>query len=155
MKKCYTCKQKKEMFEFNKNRCRKDGLNSICKDCSKKRSKQYYRENIDHHKNVIHRNKQVYEEQLKSWLSFLKSGGCCICNEKEICCLDFHHIDSDEKDYSIANLVVGLSLKKLEIELPKCAIVCSNCHRKIHVGILKNPIDKKLKNIVIPKLTIN
>jgi len=155
MKKCYTCQQEKETVEFNKSKCRKDGLNSICKECSKKRSKQYYKENTEYHRKAVYRNKQQYGEQLRGWISDLKSGGCCICGEKEICCLDFHHIDSKTKDFAISSLVYNLSRKKLGNELTKCAIVCSNCHRKIHIGVLKNPIDKKLENISIPNLTVN
>ena len=45
--------------------------------------------------------------------------------------LDFHH-KSNKKD-SISNMVVnGYSISKINKEIKKCQILCSNCHRKVH-----------------------
>ena len=47
------------------------------------------------------------------------------------CCYDFHHLDPTQKDKKITQLT-GASLEKLEAEVLKCIMVCSNCHRIIH-----------------------
>lgn len=58
-----------------------------------------------------------------------KSSGCCICGEKDVACLDFHHI-SDKYD-QISHMQTH-SLKRIVEEIDKCVILCSNCHRKLH-----------------------
>jgi len=60
-----------------------------------------------------------------------KGGKCIKCGyNKNIAALDFHHLESDNKDFNIAH--VGGGLEKMKKELDKCILVCSNCHREIH-----------------------
>ena len=60
-------------------------------------------------------------------------GGKCIkcgynkCNAA----LDFHHIDSSNKEFNPAHLTRG-NFEKLKSELDKCVLLCSNCHREHH-----------------------
>jgi hypothetical protein len=58
---------------------------------------------------------------------YKKSKGCCLCGESDPACLDFHHLDSEEKEFEIAQLT--LSKSKMEEEIRKCVVICSNCHR--------------------------
>lgn len=155
MKKCYTCQQELNKSHFNKNKGRKDGLNGICKECSRKRSKRYYSENTNQHRKTVQQNSRLYKQQLRNWINTkIKILGCNICNEKEPCCLDFHHVESLEKDNLISYLVNTNSRQKLELELRKCVVVCSNCHRKIHKKLIPSPTNNHLKNIVVPKGSI-
>ncbi len=45
MKFCPICEEEKEITCFNKNKSRYDGLQSVCKECQKKRDKKYRQEN--------------------------------------------------------------------------------------------------------------
>jgi predicted HNH restriction endonuclease len=45
--------------------------------------------------------------------------------------IEFHHIRRD-KEQTISD--IQKSLKKVKVEIAKCIIVCSNCHREIHAG---------------------
>lgn len=57
---------------------------------------------------------------------------CNICgNTYPFECFDFHHIDPTTKEKAIQKLM-SCSWKTLEVELAKCILVCSNCHRTIH-----------------------
>lgn len=151
MKKCYTCQAEKPILEFNKNKSRKDGLNSICKDCSKQRSKKYYTDNKVVHKQNIRRNTKRYVAELKEWINFvIRKNGCSCCFEKAVVCLEFHHVIQSEKEDLVSKLIHSNSRTRLVEELNKCAIVCSNCHRKIHAGLIPNPIDKKLSGVRLP-----
>lgn len=47
MKKCCSCKMKKELKDFNKNKNTPDGHKAYCRDCSKKASKKYTKDNWD------------------------------------------------------------------------------------------------------------
>ena len=60
-------------------------------------------------------------------------GGKCIeCGEDHPATLDCHHVYGN-KDFGIAQAVNGLrSWNKLQLELDKCVMLCSNCHRKYH-----------------------
>lgn len=73
--------------------------------------------------------------KLKAEIDLYKaSKGCCFCLEKEPCCLDFHHTNKD-KEGNVANLLL-CGRKRVYKEINKCILVCSNCHRKLHKGLL-------------------
>jgi len=139
MKTC-TGKCKKNLLEseFNKNRSKSDGLNTICKQCSRDRSRQYYKDNKKTHIGIVgERNKRVRQKNSR-WLSKYKhEHGCCIsgCNENESCALDFHHIGKKKK--LVSSLVrCGYSLERIKHEISQCVVICANCHRKLHAGII-------------------
>ncbi len=70
--------------------------------------------------------------------------GCCFCEESASCCLDFHH-PFENKEKGVSYWVAGKSFENIVNEISKCVCVCSNCHRKIHAGLLecvKETIDK-------------
>lgn len=48
------------------------------------------------------------------------------------CCYDFHHLDPTKKDLSLAHLVGSRSWERILVELEKCVMLCSNCHRVRH-----------------------
>ena len=65
----------------------------------------------------------------------LSHGGKCeICGyNKNIAAIEFHHLNPLEKEFQIdARKFANCELNKLEKELNKCIIVCSNCHRELH-----------------------
>jgi hypothetical protein len=43
-KRCCRCKQELPVTEFHKDRTKKDGLNGMCKECTKRQNKKYYEE---------------------------------------------------------------------------------------------------------------
>ena len=58
---------------------------------------------------------------------------CNICGyNKAISALEFHHINPEEKNYSLASMGTCHQLEKDLEEVKKCILVCSNCHREIH-----------------------
>lgn len=61
-------------------------------------------------------------------------GGCCqVCGyNKSISALDFHHLNPEEKDFTIARKKKSINDEKMRAELDKCALLCSNCHREEH-----------------------
>ncbi len=81
----------------------------------------------------MNKNKRSQKRKTE-WLYSLKNP-CIICSEYEPCCIDFHHIDPNEKDFTIGKHR-GRGKEKLYEEIKKCVCVCSNCHRKIHAGLI-------------------
>ncbi len=62
--------------------------------------------------------------------------GCLLCNEKEPVALDLHHLDPEQKDMSPAEMV-SFNSERFKAEIRKCVVLCANCHRKVHAGILR------------------
>ncbi|MFZ1721883.1 MAG: hypothetical protein WAU07_05255 [Microgenomates group bacterium] len=70
-----------------------------------------------------------------------ESGGKCrICGYKRvITALEFHHKDQTQKDFGLSQRGLTRSWEKIKIEIAKCILVCANCHREIHAGLLQLP----------------
>lgn len=68
-------------------------------------------------------------------------GGKCICCgfDKHYSALDFHHLDPAIKEFNLTRNSIGWD--KLKPELDKCVLLCSNCHRMIHAGVIQLPDD--------------
>lgn len=70
--------------------------------------------------------------EIKIMLDEIKKAGCSSCPEKDICCLDFHHLDRKTKDKSLSHAKTAMwSNERLMKEINKCILLCANCHRKI------------------------
>lgn len=135
-KSCTICKQNKDVSCYYKHRKRKDGYQNICKDCSSSTSKQYYLNYTEEHKAVTRQKKRERRVELKQQINELKNQlGCATCDEKDSCCLDFHHFDNKVKEYEIATAPSkGWLWEKILPEIKKCVCLCANCHRKVHAG---------------------
>lgn len=65
-------------------------------------------------------------------------GKCSNCGyDKTLAALEFHHIDPDEKDFSISSSKSLKVTPKIRKELKKCVLLCANCHREEHVRLKK------------------
>ena len=69
--------------------------------------------------------------QKKEWLDAFKIK-CSRCPETHVACLEFHHKNPAKKDFLLSVGVAKYSLKRLQAEVEKCEVICSNCHRKHH-----------------------
>lgn len=128
MKTCSKCKEEKELSEFHKNSLKKDGYNSYCKSCMRTLQNQ----NQHLYRQRQKRNTKKYIERNKEFVNRYKSlCGCKICGEKRSWILDFHHLE--DKDENVSRLVIDCTaINKLKIEIKKCIVLCSNCHRNLH-----------------------
>lgn len=86
--------------------------------------------------NSAHFVRKVRQHKLKirAWFEEYKSSlSCTQCGEQHPATLDFHHVRPSQKKISVAQLVAeGYSRIRIEKELTKCKVLCSNCHRKLH-----------------------
>lgn len=77
----------------------------------------------------------VIRHALKAELIKRKGGKCEKCGyNKCSAALEFHHLNSDEKEFNIADFTSGTNVKVEEAfkEIEKCALLCSNCHHEFH-----------------------
>lgn len=66
-----------------------------------------------------------------------KGGKCLICGYNKCeWALEFHHINPNEKDFNFSHDGFMKSIDKIKTELDKTILVCSNCHREIHCGLI-------------------
>jgi hypothetical protein len=66
-----------------------------------------------------------------------KGGKCQICGYSKCSrALEFHHIDPNAKEFGISSKAHSTAWDKLCKELDKCALLCANCHREVHAGII-------------------
>lgn len=127
MKICGKCDKEKELKEFNKNnQNKKTGLSAYCKECQRKNNKKHYKN-----------NKEKYIENSiknKIWYYNLKIGlKCNRCGFDNPVALDFHHKEPLKKEFEINyNSLLGKNKEQIKMELNKCEILCSNCHRIEH-----------------------
>ncbi len=94
----------------------------FCKDCKAPAKTRY--ENV-----------KAFRKKRKEFLLDYKGGKCEICGyDKCIAALEFHHLDSRKKDFSIgdSNVLREKNLEKMLKEVDKCILVCANCHRELH-----------------------
>lgn len=126
---CNKCGKEKPISEFSRNSRKKDGLQTACKECMAEYNRLHYQRNKEIYSAKAKENVQNIREYIQSIKSQLK---CSICGEDRYWCLDFHHTNPSEKEYNISSLVHGGARQKIEEELKKCIVVCSNCHRDIH-----------------------
>jgi hypothetical protein len=66
---------------------------------------------------------------------------CQICNyNKSTNALEFHHLDPNEKDFSLGSIRANpKNWKSIVEELAKCILLCANCHREVHENITELP----------------
>jgi hypothetical protein len=133
-KTCPQCKQSKDSSEYHRSNTRKDGVSSWCKKCESKKArerrtpelKKKYRENDE--ANRIERKKALRK------IADEAKGPCVDCGRVyHPCAMDFHHIDSEDKDMEISKMIgMGASQERLRAEIAKCEVLCAICHRIRH-----------------------
>jgi hypothetical protein len=62
--------------------------------------------------------------------------GCQICGITDADLLDYHHVDQSTKSFTLSARAARnvANPDRLMAEIKKCACLCSNCHRKHHLG---------------------
>lgn len=77
-------------------------------------------------------NKKERRQKRKIEAIDYKGGKCSICGyDKCKEALDFHHINPDEKEFSISDKR-DFKIEKIKLELDKCILLCRNCHAELH-----------------------
>lgn len=112
---CTKCGRELPIDQFNFRNKAKGTRRSECKECHTAYMKQKYQEK----KNEI--------QELKSQYS------CAKCGDKRGYVLDFHHLNPEEKENTIARMLSNrYELDKVYDEINKCIVLCANCHREFH-----------------------
>jgi hypothetical protein len=93
-----------------------------------------YADRAEYLKQAVARRRKALRERLVEY----KGGVCALCGySKCINALDLHHLDASQKDFGISLGGLTRSWEKIKHEADKCILVCANCHREIHAGIVQ------------------
>lgn len=111
---CSKCGRELPLTEYHKNGFDRQGrqkYRGYCKDCANNIERIRYK-----------KKKQFIDNQKEK---------CAKCGESRTYVLDYHHKDSNEKDFTIGKVKKG-SLDLIQKEIDKCVVLCANCHREFH-----------------------
>lgn len=128
---CSKCGVEKDISQFRLRNRFIQRRQSYCNDCGSQMGKDWYERNKDYQKANARKHTAGYRDTIREHLwNYLLSHPCENCGERDPVVLEFHHLHS--KDMAIAEMVTRItSIERLEKELKKTQVLCSNCHRRL------------------------
>ena len=153
LKTCFGCKETLSKTEFYTHPETRDGLRGRCKECNLIQGKKYRAEhkdkctrasrnwrarNRDKQRKVNKRNRLKVIRDKRLILDYLKlKYGHIPCMDCSVvfpwCAMDFDHRPEEIKEFRVARMgyytATPKQIAKVEKEISKCDLVCSNCHR--------------------------
>ena len=127
MKTCTHCSRRQAKKNFRKRSAVKDGLTSWCKQCLGEHHQRYYQEN----KKKFRKHTLKCRRRASKQVQKIKDQPCSDCKQRfPSYVMDFDHRDPKLKEFNIGTAVShGFAWERIEAEIAKCDLVCSNCHR--------------------------
>lgn len=127
---CTKCFLEKPIEEFGWKDRTINKRHAVCKECTAKRSSDWYYANREHHIQNASANSKSYRDQAREYVwQYLSTHPCVMCGETDPIVLEFHHLH--DKKESISILVgQGHAIEKIIAEIEKCEVLCGNGHKR-------------------------
>lgn len=124
---CTACFRKRPISEFPYRSDKPDKRVSNCKDCRLKSGRKHYANN----KEAIAKRHRAYKWKVITAVQELKEETpCADCKTYyPYYVMDFDHREGETKSFLVSKMVGNGGLERIQEEINKCDIVCSNCHR--------------------------
>lgn len=132
MKICTRCKVEKPFTDFCKCSARRDGHQPACKVCMNGSYTRSRNKDLERYKQVQAIRTTANVKRMRVWK---EERGCLFCRESFGPCLELHHTDPSQKDMQPSG-AIAYSWEAFLVEAAKCVLLCANCHRKVHHGLL-------------------
>ncbi len=113
----------------------KRGYQAWCKECNKKAVLKHIRTHEGRNYAVRKARRESLRQRAAEWK---REKGCACCPENEPVCLELHHLDPTDKEAQPSDLI-EVSWERFMEEAKKCVVLCSNCHKKLHAGLIQLP----------------
>jgi hypothetical protein len=126
--------------------CNKDVLLSeiskcelVCSNCHRIRTQRVIDNDVNKNLSMtaVAQWQRKHKRKLIEWYRDLRRDPCTDCqNSYDPVCMDFDHVDTTSKYKAVSVMVQRcFSRKRILVEIQKCELVCSNCHRiRTHKG---------------------
>src|SRR3712207_6574223 len=125
-KKCSKCGLVKPPEEFNFRHRDRGIRHGYCRECGKALTRSHYRREK---RSYLKRNLRAYAER-RQMVVEAKSRPCADCGvQYPYYVMDFDHRDGRSKTFGL-NSVHRVTKRAILLEIEKCDVVCSNCHRE-------------------------
>ena len=96
--------------------------------------KRKYSDRAEYLKKAVDKRRK----KIKAMAVAYKGGKCQFCGYNRCAgALEFHHLDPKGKGFGLGASGLTRSWEKTKKELGKCILICSNCHKEIHAGLLQ------------------
>ena len=97
----------------------------------KEKNREYQREWAKTHKN------RTTMKRKRAIVDNAKDKPCGACGVKfPPPAMDLHHLDPEQKSGHIHHIMHHSTYAALHEEIDKCVVLCSNCHRLHHAGLI-------------------
>lgn len=124
---CLKCKLSLPMDRFNKNKSKKTGIQTYCRECQNVIDKENYRTSKKTRDRVRANNILARINNRAFVLEYLKTNPCIDCGNNNVLVLQFDHIV--DKKYDISYMTrCSYSTSSIRKEIEKCEVRCANCH---------------------------
>lgn len=153
MKVCAKCKLNRRLSSFyqRKRGPRQGEYYEKCKTCMKIRGRSYYYQTRVRQLELVKIRRRRYVEERKEYINKLKEKPCVDCGKiYPSWIMDFDHIEGTIKLSSIGGIHSGRlwSFDKIDEEIAKCELVCSNCQRQRTHDRLEKRKSAEVANVV-------
>lgn len=131
-KACTSCGVEKAISAFSLKSKTRLTYSPTCKICHNAVRREHYVNN----KQAAYAQAKAGKVRRQEWYRQLKAKlSCNRCPERHPATLQFHHRDPTKKDFTLSwAMMRGFSVKRIEVEMAKCEVLCANCHFKEHYG---------------------
>ena len=131
MKTCIKCEKHKKNTEFSFRNKGENKRHNICKDCFRANNREHY---ADNRKKYIDKARQrqgtVKEANRDKILEYLLQHPCVDCGESDPIVLEFDHVRGKKHKMLTDMIHQSANWKSIKLELQKCDVRCSNCHKR-------------------------
>jgi hypothetical protein len=133
-KRCTACPEEKPLSDFSWKDKSKGIRQAKCKICYRKLRNEWYQNHKESEVKTIKAYIYSRRKEIKLWFDNLKANKACQhCNDNRPQVLQFHHLDPKKKDIQLSSASRnGWSKNRIEKEIAKCIVLCSNCHIMEH-----------------------
>lgn len=110
----------------------------VCPNCHKEHHPPRFIDNKTRPERLTTAQRQR-QKRVDRWGSFIercKFDGCTLCDAHHHPSLDFHHVDPSQKSFKVGDYRVMALSVDVPGEVVKCMVLCANCHRLHHKGLV-------------------
>ncbi len=87
-----------------------------------------------------------HQLRVQAEMDSMKNGPCADCGGRfPPCAIDFHHRDPGSKIGCVSELAHDGHLKLMREEIPKCDLLCKNCHAIRERASWEKRLDEKVR----------